>query len=166
MPGCRIQVKVCDPHHPQQNAFVERYHRTDQAECLALDRPKTIEQARLFTDTFVQHSNVERPNQALTCGNQPPRSAFATLPTLPPLPAMVDPDAWLAQLDGLHLERKVDRNGTVSLDLKRYYVSAQLVGHRVILQLDAKQRCVHVFLEQHLIRVLAPQGHGRAFARL
>src|SRR5438105_11764311 len=104
VPGCRIQVKVCDPHHPQQNAFVERYHRTYQAECLALDRPKTIEQARLFTDTFVQHYNVERPNQALTCGNQPPRSAFATLPTLPPLPAMVD------------------RNGTVSLDLKRYYV--------------------------------------------
>ena len=23
-----VQVQVCDPHHPQQNAFVERYHRT------------------------------------------------------------------------------------------------------------------------------------------
>jgi hypothetical protein len=23
-----VQVQVCDPHHPQQNAFVERFHRT------------------------------------------------------------------------------------------------------------------------------------------
>jgi transposase InsO family protein len=34
-----IDMHVCDPHHPQQNAFVERYHRTYQQECLALDRP-------------------------------------------------------------------------------------------------------------------------------
>ena len=34
-----IQIVVCDPQSPQQNGFVERYHRTYQEECLALDRP-------------------------------------------------------------------------------------------------------------------------------
>lgn len=113
-----IQVHVCDPQHPPQNAFVERSHRTSQHECLALDRPTTLEQARQVTQTFVQHDNVERPNQALSCGNQPPRTAFPSLPNLPPLPLVVDPDHWLHALDGLHLERKVNRHGQVSVDLK------------------------------------------------
>lgn len=113
-----IQVHVCDPQHPQQNAFVERSDRTYQQECLALDRPTTLEQARQVTQTFVQHDHVERPNQALSCGNQPPRTAFPSLPNLPPLPLVVDPDHWLHALDGLHLERKVNRHGQVSVDLK------------------------------------------------
>jgi len=23
-----IEIRICDPHHRQQNAFVERYHRS------------------------------------------------------------------------------------------------------------------------------------------
>jgi len=45
-----IHIQVCDPHHPQQNAFVERYHRTYTQECLALERPGTLEQARTVTE--------------------------------------------------------------------------------------------------------------------
>ena len=153
-----IEIEVCEPHHPQQNAFVERYHRSYQEECLALDRPRTLEQARTVTSAFVEHYNVERPNQALSCGNRPPLTAFPHLPTLPPLPTTVDPDGWLLPLDGLHLERKVDRHGMVSLDLKRYYVSSQLVGHHVVLQLDAQQRCVHVLHEQQVVKVLPLKG--------
>jgi transposase InsO family protein len=153
-----IEIHVCDPHHPQQNAFVERFHRSYQEECLALDRPATLEQARSVTETFVQHYNVERPNQALSCGNRPPRTAFPTLAALPPLPSTVDPDSWLQQLDGLHLERKVDRHGMISIDLKRYYVSAHLVGHHVVLHLDAQQRCVHVLHEQQVVKSLPLKG--------
>jgi hypothetical protein len=29
-----VAVVLCDPHHPQQNGFVERYHRTLNQECL------------------------------------------------------------------------------------------------------------------------------------
>jgi len=129
------------------NAFVERSHRTSQEECLVLDRPTTPEQARQVTGAFAQHYNVERPNQALSCGNQPPRTAFPSFPSLPPLPQLVDPDHWLHALDGLHLERKVNRHGQVSVDLKLYYVSARLAGQRVVLHLDAMHRCLHVLQE-------------------
>ena len=73
---------------------------------------------------FAQHYNRQRPYQGLSCGNRTPLTAFPSLPSLPALPPIVDPDDWLNQLDGLHLERKVDSHGMVSLDLKRYYVSS------------------------------------------
>lgn len=153
-----IEMQICDPHQPQQNAFVERYHRTYQEECLALDRPADLEQAKAVTAAFVRHYNVERPHQGLACSNRPPLLAFPHLPTLPPLPMTVDPDSWLVPLDGLHLERKVDRHGMISLDLKRYYVSTHLVGHHVVLQLDAGLHCVQVLHEQQVIKSLPLRG--------
>jgi transposase InsO family protein len=153
-----IQISVCAPHHPQQNAFVERYNRTYQHECLALDRPTDVEQARSVTEAFVTHYNVERPHQGLSCHHLPPRTAFPHLASLPALPAIVDPDGWLMALDGLHLERKVDRHGMVSVDLKRYYVSSQLVGRQVVFQLDAQLRHMQVFLDQQPIKVLPLRG--------
>ena len=36
-----IEVQVCDPHHPQQNGFVERFNRSYKEECLLVDRPRT-----------------------------------------------------------------------------------------------------------------------------
>src|SRR5256714_8627512 len=153
-----IEIQVCEPHHPQQNAFVERYHRTYQAECLALERPRSLEQARTVTKAFVKHYNWQRPHQGLSCGNRPPRTAFPTLASLPALPAMVDPESWLTALDGLHLERKVDGHGRVSVDLKRYYVSARLVGQHVVLHLDAKERCLHVLHEQQVVTSFPLKG--------
>ena len=153
-----IGVQVCAPRHPQENAFVERYHRSYQEECLAVERPTTLEQARQVTEDFVQHYNFQRPNQALSCGNQPPRTAFPQLPSLTPLPQIVDPDAWLDGLHGWHVERKVDAHGMVKLDLKQYYISSKLVGHRVTLQLDARAHCLHVFHEQHHLKSLPIKG--------
>lgn len=153
-----IQMHVCAPHHPQENGFVERYNRTYQQECLTPLRPLTLEQARDVTTAFQQHYNVQRPNQALSCGNQPPRTAFPTLPPLPAVPAMVDPDGWLLKLDGLHLERKVDAHGMVSVDLKHYYVSTQLVGQHVGLHLDATTRCLQVLHEQQPFKSLPLRG--------
>jgi hypothetical protein len=101
-----IEIDICDPHHPQQNGFLERYNRTYQEECLSVDRPADLSQAKAATETFVQHSNVERPHQGHTSGTRPPRTAFPTLACLPALPSTVDPDSWLSPLDGLHLERQ------------------------------------------------------------
>src|SRR5712691_10730844 len=55
-----IAVVVCDPQQPQQNGFVERYNKTYQEECLALDRPADLEQATAVTAAFVRHYNLER----------------------------------------------------------------------------------------------------------
>ncbi len=153
-----IEIEICAPHHPQENGFVERYNRTYQEECLALERPSCLEHARKVTEEFVHHYNTQRPHQGISCGNRPPLTAFPAVAPLPALPTEVDPDSWLTALDGLHLERKVDRHGTVSIDLKRYYVSSQLVGQRVVLHLDAQERCMHVLLEQQPVKDLPLRG--------
>ncbi len=150
----------------KSNAFVERYHRSSQEECLSYERPTTLEHARQATFDFRQHYNFQRPNQARSCGNQPPRTAFPTLPSLPPLPQIVDPDGWLDDLHGLHLERKVDRHGMVSVDLKRYYVSAKLAGHRVS-EAPGRQDPQRARLSRAAPpEVLAYQRFGRSSAHL
>lgn len=153
-----IEIDICAPRHPQQNGFVERYNRTYQEECLVHDRPETLEQASVATSQFIKHYNLERPHQGISCGNRPPLVAFPTLAPLPALPATVDPDSWLEILDGEHLERKVDRYGMVSVDLKRYYISTKLTGKRVALQLDASGQCMHVLLEGQPFKDVALRG--------
>jgi hypothetical protein len=65
-----------------------------------------------------QHYNFERPNQACSCGNQPPRAAF---PDLPSLPQVVDPDGWLKAIDGRLYIRRVNSAGTVKVDKRAEY---------------------------------------------
>jgi hypothetical protein len=75
-------VVVCDPRHPQQNGFVERYNRSYQQECLAIHRPTSFSEVCEATETFVEHYNWQRPHQGIACGNRPPRVAFPDLPSL------------------------------------------------------------------------------------
>jgi transposase InsO family protein len=153
-----VAVRVCDPHHPQQNGFVERYHRSYQEECLAVQRPATLEEVQAVTAQFQQHYNFERPHQGRSCGNRPPRSAFPTLPELPPVPDVVDPDRWLQMSDGLHVVRTVNRHGSVSIDLKDYYVGQALVGQRVALHLSATTRSWLVIVGTQLLKSLPLKG--------
>lgn len=140
-----VSVQVCPAHHPQQNGFVERYNRTYGQECLQIEQPRTLEQAQEATAAFQQHYNHERPNQALSCGNRPPRVAFPTLPPLRTIPSLVDPDAWLQTIDGFHVLRTVNPSGSVRVDLHSYYVSRQLAGQRVSLRVNAATHCLDVF---------------------
>jgi transposase InsO family protein len=153
-----VGVLLCDPHHPQQNGFVERYHRTYQEECLAVDRPGTLEQVREVTAAFAQHYNWSRPHQGRSCGNRPPRVVFATLPELPAVPDLVDPDRWLQVSDGLSLVRTVRHDGTVRVDLKSYYVSRALAGQHVTLHLSAPKRAWLVVHEHQVLKTLPLKG--------
>jgi len=153
-----VGVLLCDPQSPEQNGFVERYHRTYQEECLAVERPGTLEQVREVTSAFEQHYNWSRPHQGLSCGNRPPRVAFPTLPELRAVPDLVDPDRWLQVNDGLHLVRLVRRDGTVRVDLKGYYVGRALAGQRVALQLSAAKAALLVVYEHRLIKTLPLKG--------
>jgi hypothetical protein len=153
-----VAVHICDPHHPEQNGFVERYHRSYQEECLALQRPRTLEEVRAVTAQFVQHYNYERPHQGRSCGNRPPRTAFPTLPALPPVPDIVNPDRWLQVSDGLAVVRTVSRQGMVSIDLKAYYVGQALAGQRVALHLAAKTHSWLVSVGSQVLKTLPLKG--------
>ena len=153
-----VAVRLCDPHHPEQNGFVERYHRSYQAECLAVQRPRTLEQVRAVTEQFEQHYNYERPHQRLSCGNRPPRTAFPTLPELPPVPDLVNPDRWLQESSGLSVLRTVSRQGTVSIDLKTYYVGQAFAGQRVALHLSAKEQAWIVIRGTERLKSLPLKG--------
>ncbi len=153
-----IQPLVCPPHRPDLNAFVERYHRTLKQECLLVHCPQTEQQVRDVNNRFVQHYNEERPNQALSCRNQPPRVAFSNLPTLPSMPAMVDPDAWLHHVDGQHVVRKIRANGTILLDDVSYYVKQALAGQYVDICVDAATRELVVWCQHRPVKRLAIKG--------
>jgi transposase InsO family protein len=153
-----VGVLICDPQSPQQNGFIERYHRTYQAECLAVHRPGTLERVREATEAFVEHYNWQRPHQGISCGNRPPRVAFPTLPQLPAVPDLVDPDRWLQVDDGLHLVRQVRSDGTVRIDLKSYYVGRAVAGQRVALHLSAAKRAWLVVHGHQVIKTLPLKG--------
>jgi len=153
-----VGVLLCDPRSPQQNGFVERYHRTYQEECLAVERPRTPQQVREVTEAFVEHYNWQRPHQGISCGNRPPRVAFPSLPQLPAVPDLVDPDRWLQVYDGLHLVRQVRSDGSVRLDLKSYYVGRALAGQHVALHLSAAKRALLVVDGHQLIKTLPLKG--------
>jgi putative transposase len=153
-----IEMHVCTPHHPQENGFVERYHRSYQQECLSRDQPTMLEQARQATEAWIEHYHRERPHQGISCANQPPLVVFPTLPHLPAPPASIEADGWLEKLDGFHVQRKVNARGMVYLDLHSYYVGVQRRGERVTLQLQAQTREVAIWQEATLLKTLPLKG--------
>ena len=153
-----IQVNVCPPQRPDRNAFVERYHLSYDRECLNIHRPKNLVKTIACTATYQHHYNWERPNQAITCANQPPRIAFPDLPTRPGLPTIVDPDSWFTQLHGRSFRRRISGNGSVQIGQQRYYISRQLKRHAVILKVDAQQKCLVVFQANKLLRQVPLKG--------
>src|SRR5262249_37708153 len=153
-----IDPQICPPHRPDRNAFVERYHRTYNEECLQVERPQTAEAVRQVTDDFLDHYNWVRPNQARSCGNVPPRVACPTLPTLPQLPEGVDPDRWLEALDGQAFARTVQPNGNVLVDLRPYYVQQALAGRQVVLVVHAADRVFEVWHGRERLKQLPIKG--------
>jgi hypothetical protein len=153
-----VHVDICPPHRPDRNAFVERYHRTYQEECLRVYQPTTEEQVSTITTQFQRFYNEERPHQGLSCHNQPPRVAFPILPTLPPVPSDVDPDRWLTELHGRCYTRRVNVNGSVAVADAHYYVQKTLRGQYITLQLDASAREFVVYHQQHPIKRLPIKG--------
>jgi hypothetical protein len=120
--------------------------------------PHDVEVARTVTAAFRQHYNYERPNQAITCGNQPPCIAFPDVPPLRPLPQTVDPDRWLEVVDGQRYVRKVRSHGMVSVDSVAYYVDQAWAGKYVSLQIDARQRVFVVEYRERVVKQLPIKG--------
>jgi hypothetical protein len=153
-----IEPHICPPHRPDKNAYVERYNKTYKYECLLVDRPGTVEEVQNVTDAFLKHYNEERPHQGRSCRNQPPRVAFPTLPTLPPLPDQVQPNSWLRSFHHKLFPRLVGTDGCVTVDLHSYYISPQMAGQFVALQVDADLACFHVWQATTLVKQLPIKG--------
>ena len=153
-----VKVNICPPHRPDRNAYVERYHRSYNSECLQQSRPTDQQTAERVTQQYVEHYNHERPNQALSCNNQPPAKAFPRMPILPRLPEWVDPDDWLNALDGRCFTRRLSHSGCLSIDNHSYYVKDSLRGQYVSVRVNASKRQLVVEHLGQVLKYLAIKG--------
>lgn len=156
-----VSVNILPPRRPDLNAFVERYHRAYEEECLQVYRPADLEAVKDVTARFQQHYNEERPHQGRSCNNQPPRVAFPELPLRPQVPELVDPDRWVDALDGKRYRRKVQANTSVKLDTQRYYATQELVGQMVTLVIHAADRTLGVEHDGKEVKRVPLQGTGQ-----
>jgi hypothetical protein len=140
------------------NAYVERYHRTFNQECLQVHRPGTLEQVCEVTRQFLIHYNEERPHQGRSCGNQPPRKAFPVLPTLSALPLRVDPDRWVDTLQGQAFARRIGTDGCVSVNHEPYYIKQALAGKSVVLCVNAHERAFDVYVGSTYLKRIPIKG--------
>ncbi len=122
---------------------------------MQVDHPTTAEAVREVTAAYQEHY-YQRPNQALSCGNQPPRVAFPALPARPSVPLLVDPDAWLLPIDGRAYVRRVKDDGCVMVGEALYYAGRDLGGQEVALRVDVPARefvVVHGGIERRRVPI-------------
>ena len=150
----QVEPRLCPPHQPQKNGHVERYHRSYKEECLTIHRPESLEEVKRVTEQFQQHYNEQRPHQGRACGNQPPRQAFPTLPTLPPLPRTVQADRWLWRYHHRAFARLIGSDGCVTVHHETYYISNQRSGQLVALVVDAPTASFDVMAGAQMLRRL------------
>ena len=145
-----------DPGCPQQNPRHERMHRTLKAATASPPKGNLSAQQRAF-NRFRQEYNEERPHQSLGKGVCPidlHRSSRRSYPET--LPAMKYEDDYQV--------RKVKHGGYIKLHGHAYYLSRQLIGEHVGLQLIDDHRWLLYFgmlklgvIDERLHRVIRPK---------
>ena len=153
-----IEPRVCPPRRPDKNPFVERYHRNFKYECQLVEKPTDLSSTLEVNQRYVHFYNCERPNQAITCGNQPPHVKFPERPDLTTVPEMIDPDRWLAAQTGKTYKRKLDAKGCFQLGNRTYYVQQSRRGQVVVIWVDGQKRTLNVYKDQVVIKTLAIKG--------
>jgi hypothetical protein len=157
-----VQLDVCPARRPDLKPYVERFIRSWKEECVYKIRPCNVRKGQQAADDYSIFYNLERPNQAITCGNHPPAVALEHPPYLPRLPQMIDPDTWLKTYHGRTFRRRVRSNGSVMVDKQCYYVGVKHKGQRVLLRLEAETQQFAVLLSGQVIKTIAIKGlyHG------
>jgi hypothetical protein len=160
-----VEPNLIPPHRPDLNAYVERFHRTLSQECLLVHLPRPREQVHEATETDLSHYNDERPNQARSCGNRPPRVACPQFPALPAVPEMVVTLRWLQRVHQRTFARTVQADGGVSIDHREYYVGRQVAGQRVTCVVQAPRQQFDVWHGASRIKQLPIKGlHGTSLS--
>jgi hypothetical protein len=156
-----VEPNVIPPRRPDLNAYVERFHRTLSQEGLQIHLPRTGQQVEEATEAFLIHYNEERPNQARSCGNQPPRVACRQFPSLPAAPKWVYPDRWLRRLHQRTFARTVQADGRVSIDHRDSYVGRAFAGQRVACVVQAASQHFDIWHADGCVKPLPIKGlHG------
>ena len=153
-----VEPNVIPPRRPDLNPYVERFHRTLSQECLQIHLPRTGQQVQEATEAFLIHYNEERPNQARSCGNHPPRVACSHFPTLPAVPERVHPDRWLRQAHQRTFARTVQADGRVTIDRRDYYVGQALAGQRVACVVQAASQHFDIWHGDSRVKQLPIKG--------
>jgi hypothetical protein len=153
-----VGARICPPHRPDKNAYVERYHRSYKQECLQVHHPQTLEEVKRVTQDYQQHYNTQRPHQGRACGNCPPRQKFRDLPTLPPLPKTVQADRWLDHYHQRVFARLVGSDGCIAVNREDYYVSTQLAGQKIALIVDAPSASFDVLVGASVLKRVPIKG--------
>lgn len=96
---------------------------------------------------FQHYHNAQRVHFGRACNGKTPDEAFPSLPTLPRLPEMVQPNAWLDAQHGRIFRRRIRSNGTIQVDKQVYYVDKKLAKRPVLVHLDAVHRCLRVSVD-------------------
>lgn len=137
---------------PRSQTLRRTFHPHSKQECVYPRRPATVAQSQLWLDEHRQFYILERPNQAITCNNQPPSLALGTPPSLRQLPDEVDADSWLSHYHRRSFRRKVKANGVVQVDRHSYYIGQKFRGRKVIVILDAYEKHLEFYIQQQLVK--------------
>lgn len=153
-----IDARICPPHHPEKNPYVERYHRNYKYECQLREQPQDLASTIATNQPYVHYYNYERPNQAITCNNLPPLVKFPNPPRLSPVPATVDPDRWVLALTGKTYKRKLNHKGCLQLGNQTYYVQSKMRKKWVNIWVDGQKRELAVFADRRLLKKIPIKG--------
>ena len=140
------------------NPFVERYHRNFKYECQLINLPYDLASTVEIDQPHVHFYNFERPNQAVTCGNQPLCLKFSQPPHLSLVPPTIDLDRWFLALTGKTYKRRLDRNGCFQLGNHTYCIQKKLHGHLVIVWVDGHRRELAIFTDRQFVKKLPIKG--------
>jgi transposase InsO family protein len=154
-----VQLINAAPAHPQTLGKLERFHRTLK-EWLSDEGPAAdLEHLQLLLDRFREHYNKERPHQGI--GNETPAERYLPEPTSPAPHGQLR----LAEVERrpvyppYSLLRKVWRNGVVSYDGLAITLGKRYAG--AIVRIAEVGELVHVYLDDELVRALAPDRTKR-----
>jgi len=154
-----VEPVICPPRRPDKKPYVERCVRTFKHEWLDRFSLETIVDCYEALATFPHYHNHQRIHLGRACQGRTPDEAFPNLPVLPALPERVNPNHWLMSQHGRVFRRHVRANGTIQVDKHVYYVDGKWAKRRVLVHVDAHQRCLRLTADgKHLPKVLPLKG--------
>lgn len=158
-----VKINICPPHRPDLNCYVERFHRAQGSECLAIHRPKNVETTQEVLTRYKDHYNFERPHQGKSCHNIPPMIAHPPPLFRQPPSLFINPNQWLYQIAGRRYPRKVRADGTVVIAKQTYYIGTAHAKQYVALVVEAQNQQFVVYQKESELGRVAIKGLYRGY---